>query len=111
MDVQNLRNQAVDRLHEAAQDGKSRANAVLEGVALAAAEFADRFKGDNKPAQFVHSAAAAVTEWSEAIKSQSVDELVESGRSVVRQSPVLAVGLAVVAGFALSRFAKASTQR
>ena len=108
MDVQNLRSQATDRIHSAAQDAKSRADAVMEGVAVGVTEFADRFDGDTQVAKFVRTSAEAVSGWSTAMRSRSVDELVEDSRSVVRRSPGLAIGAAVAAGFVLSRFFKAS---
>ena len=111
MDVQNLRSQAADRLHDAAKDGKHRADAMLEGVALAVAEFADRMDGDGQVAKLARSAADTVSGWSATVQSKTVDELVEDSRNVVRQSPALAIGLAVATGFALSRFFKASAPR
>ncbi|HPU15066.1 MAG TPA: hypothetical protein PK808_03200 [Polymorphobacter sp.] len=111
MDVQDLGSQAADRLHDAAQDGKVRADAMLEGVALAVTEFADRIDGDTQVARLARSAADTVSGWSAAMQSKSVDDLVEDSRAAVRQSPVLAIGLAVAAGFALTRFLKASTPR
>ena len=95
MDVQNLRSQAADRLHDAAQDGKLRADAMLDG----------------QVAKLARSAADTVSGWSATVQSKTVDELVEDSRNVVRQSPALAIGLAVATGFALSRFFKASAPR
>lgn len=111
MDVQRLRDQATDRVHDAAKDGKSRADAMIEGVALAATEFADRFDGDTQVGKLVRASAETVSDWSTTMRSKSVDELVESSRTVVRQSPGLAIGAAVAAGFILSRFLKASERR
>lgn len=111
MDVQKLRSQAVDRLHDAAQDGKGRADAMVEGVALAVSEFAERFDGDSEIARLARSAADTVNGWADAIQSKSVDELVGDSRAIVRQSPALAIGLAVATGFALTRFFKASAPR
>lgn len=111
MDVQSLRSQAADRLHGAAQDGKRRADAMFEGAAQAVGDFADALGADSPIAGLARGAADAVGGWSDAIRDKSVEALIEDGRAAVRQSPGLAIGLAVLVGFALTRFFKASAPR
>ncbi|MGL4543782.1 MAG: hypothetical protein ACRCUI_14860 [Polymorphobacter sp.] len=111
MDVQKIRAQAVEQLQSVALDNKVRANALIDGAAQAAAEFAERLDADSPVARFARDAADALTGWSDTLRTKSVDDLVDDSRATIRRSPGLAVGLAVATGFVLSRFLKATSTR
>jgi hypothetical protein len=108
--AERLRAQATDQFHSAADDGKARASAMLAGVVQAAHDVAERFGPDETSAvaRYTRKAATTVDELASALRDKSVDELVSDGRAMIRNSPALAIGVAVAAGFALSRFLKAS---
>jgi len=61
-------------------------------------------------AQFIHAAADRLETASAKLRDRSVDDLVEGFGRFARQQPAAAFAGAVLAGFALSRFLKSSTQ-
>ena len=104
-----LRDQAADRLRGFADEGKAHITATLDGVVTAAREIADKL-GDGAfgpVGGYAKDAADTVEQWVEGIKDKSVDELLDDGRDLVRSQPAVAVAVAVVAGFVVSRFLKA----
>ena len=106
-----LRDQAVERLRGFADNGKAEVTNTLDGVVHAAREIADKLQdGSFGPVGGIATQAAdALERWSHSVKDKSVDELIGEGRDLVRSSPAVAVGLAVAAGFAASRFLKAGS--
>ena len=107
----SLKDQAADRLRAFADEGKSHVTATLDGVVTAAREIADKL-GDGAfgpVGGYAKDAADAVETWANGIKDKSIDELLDDGRHLVRAQPAIAVGVAVVAGFILSRFLKAGS--
>jgi ElaB/YqjD/DUF883 family membrane-anchored ribosome-binding protein len=56
--------------------------------------------------QYAHRAAGAVADFAGRIRDRNVDDIVDDARDFVRKSPVVAVGIAAVAGFALIRVIK-----
>jgi ElaB/YqjD/DUF883 family membrane-anchored ribosome-binding protein len=111
--AQNVRAQTGETVRSFAEEGKAQVAATLEGLVKAAQEFAERIgPAESTPvARFAHEAANALGDWSSTVNEKSVDELLEDGRTLVRKSPAVALGVAVAAGFALSRFLKATTPR
>ena len=109
----NVRAQTGETVKHFAEEGKAQVAATLDGLVKAVQEFAERIgPAESTPvARFAHQAADALGGWSSTVNDKSVDELVEAGRTLVRKSPAVALGIAVAAGFALSRFLKATTPR
>jgi ElaB/YqjD/DUF883 family membrane-anchored ribosome-binding protein len=79
--VTSLRSQATDRVRGFADDGKDYG-------------------------EHAHRAAGAVADFAGRIRDKSVDDIYDDTRDFVRKSPIIAIGIAAVAGFALIRVIK-----
>ena len=90
-------------------EGKAQLSSGLGGIAEAVRDIAAKLEGNGAAplAHFVHDAADTVHGWARTVEHKSVDDLLGETRSLVRTSPALAVGLAVVAGFAVVRIVRA----
>jgi ElaB/YqjD/DUF883 family membrane-anchored ribosome-binding protein len=106
--VTGLRGQAADKLRGFADDGKGRVTGLLEDVSEvindAARSVDERLGGDY--GEYAHRAAGAVADFAGRIRDKSVDDIMDDTRDFVRKSPVIAIGIAAVAGFALLRVIK-----
>lgn len=106
--VTGLRGQAGDKLRGFADDGKGRVTGMLENVSEvlndAARSVDERLGGDY--GDYAHRAAGAVADFAGRIRDKSVDDIMDDTRDFVRKSPVVAIGIAAVAGFALIRVLK-----
>jgi ElaB/YqjD/DUF883 family membrane-anchored ribosome-binding protein len=106
--VTGLRGQASDRLRGFADDGKGRVTGLLEDVSEVindAARSVDERLGQEY-GDYAHRAAGAVADFAGRIRDRSVDDIMDDTRDFVRKSPVVAIGIAAVAGFALIRVIK-----
>jgi ElaB/YqjD/DUF883 family membrane-anchored ribosome-binding protein len=106
--VSSLRGQAGDKLRGFADDGKGRATGLLDNFAEVindAARSVDERLG-NEYGAYAHRAADAVSGFAGRVRDKSVDDIIDETRSFVRRSPVVAIGIAAVAGFALMRVVK-----
>ena len=82
------------------------------GLARAAHRAAEEVEGQMPGiARSVHKAAARLDAASSSLREQSVEELMQNVGAIARERPALLFGGALLAGFALSRFLKASAQR
>jgi hypothetical protein len=107
--VQGLKSQATDKVRQFADQGKERANTVLDNfnqVVQDAARSVDERLGAEY-GQYAHRAADAVSSLAEGLRGKSVDDLLEDSRTIIRKSPGLAIGAAALVGFALTRVVKA----
>jgi len=106
--VTGLRGQAADKLRGFADDGKGKVTGLLEDVSEvindAARSVDERLGGDY--GDYAHRAAGAVADFAGKIRDRSVDDIIDDTRDFVRKSPVIAIGLAAVVGFALIRVVK-----
>jgi len=106
--VSNLRGQAGERVRGFADDGKAKASTLLDdfgGVLGDAAKSVDVRLGEDY-GRYAHRAADAVSTFAGKVREKSVDDIVDDARDFVRKSPVVAIGIAAVAGFALMRVVK-----
>lgn len=105
-----LRDAAVDKLRSFADLGKDQVTGSLDGLVAAAREIAAKV-GDNAGplGSYAHTAVDTLEGWADTIKAKSIEDLIDDGRDFARRSPAAAVAIAVVAGFALSRFLKVSS--
>ena len=106
--VTSLRGQATDRVRGFADDGKGRVTGLLENVSEVlndAAKSVDERLGEDY-GEHAHRAAGAVADFAGRIRDKSVDDIFDDTRDFVRKSPVIAIGIAAVAGFALFRVIK-----
>ena len=109
--MQKVRADAVGKVRDIADEGKMQAKQALDGIVEAVRDVAHKLEdgGVGPLAKYAHKAADAVSGWSGSIDNKSVEELVGDARKLVRNSPAVAIGIALVAGFAVTRFLKAST--
>jgi len=107
--VTSLRGQAAERVRGYADEGKGKVTGLLEDVSEVindAARSVDERLGEDY-GDYAHRAADAVAGFAGRIRGKSVDDILDDTRDFVRKSPVVAVGIAAVAGFALIRVIKA----
>ena len=103
--VSSLRGQATDKLRGVADDSKSRATGLLDDISAIiedAARSIDERLG-SEYGDYAHRASGAVSSFAGKIRDKDVEELLDDTRSVVRQSPTVAIAAAAVVGFALMR--------
>ena len=106
--VSALRGQAGDKLRTYADDGKGRASGLLDefgGVLGDAAKSVDERLGEDY-GRYAHKAADAVSSFAGKVREKSVDDILDDTKQFVRKSPMVAIGIAAVAGFALMRVLK-----
>lgn len=106
-----VRADAVAKVRDFADESKTQVKQTLDGIVESVRDVAHKLEanGVGPLARYAHQAADAVSGWSGAVDNKSVDELVADARTLVRKSPAVAVGIALAAGFAVSRFLKATT--
>ncbi|HST36602.1 MAG TPA: hypothetical protein VLK25_08245 [Allosphingosinicella sp.] len=110
--VSTLRGQAGDKLRTYADDGKGRASGLLDefgGVLGDAARSVDERLGEDY-GRYAHKAADAVSNFAGKVRDKSVDDIMGDAKDFVRKSPMVAIGIAAVAGFALMRVLKTGVE-
>ena len=96
-------------LSKTAENQKARGVDAIQCFARAITCAAAELEGQSpQVAQSVRDAAKKVEDFSENISSRNVDELVKAATELARSQPMIFIGGAVAAGFALSRFLKSS---
>ena len=97
--------QAKSKAGELADQGKAKASEALAGLGGLIAETAPVIdeKVGPKYGDYARTAAERVQETASSLNAKSVDELGEDAKAFVRKSPGVALGMAAVAGFMLSR--------
>jgi len=96
-------------LSKTAEDQKARGVEAMQSFARAITCAAAELEGQSpRVAQSVRDAAKKVEGLSENISSRNVDDLMKAATELARSQPMLFIGGAVAAGFALSRFLKSS---
>lgn len=107
----DIREQAGGKARDYAAIGKDKAVEGLDSVTRlmdgAAATIDDKVGAQY--GDYARKASSAVSNVAASLRSKDVDELLEDARTVVRKSPALAIGAAVVAGFVLARLVRAGT--
>ena len=109
----SLRDKAAQKLRGLADDGKGQVTATLDGLITVVREISDKLQdGSFGPVGgYAKDAADTLQGWTDGIKNRSVEDLIDDGRELVRKTPAVAVGVAVAAGFVLSRVLKAGGGR
>ncbi len=100
------------RLIDLAEDGKREFLRSFDGVVMGAHELAaniDSVAGAQVGA-FVREAAVLLENFQGTLRDKPVDALLDDGRDFIRQSPRLAIGVAIAAGFVTARLAKAASR-
>ncbi len=107
-----LRDQATEKLRSFADEGKLQVTNSLDGLIDVARELANKIGEHGGPlGGYASSAADTLEDWASTIKDKSVEDLIDDGREFARRSPAVAVGIAVAAGFVLSRLLKSGDGR
>jgi len=104
----NLRTQATEHARDYATQGKDKATGAIKDVSAAmddAAKSVDKRLGENY-GEYARKAAGAVASFADKIESKEVDDMLHDAEAFVRRSPVIAIGIAAVAGFAIARLIK-----
>jgi F0F1-type ATP synthase membrane subunit b/b' len=101
-----------DKAKELAEAQKQNSAAKIGGIAATVRQAADDLERDlPRAAGYIHQAADTMERASSALKEHSLDELIGGLGQFARKQPAAFFGAAVLAGFALSRFIKSSTQQ
>lgn len=100
---------ARQRASSFAEEQKRAGAEQAKGLAEATHRAADQLK-DVSPqlAHYVHEAASSVEGLARALRERSPGELIGQAEDLARRQPVAFFGAAVLAGFALARFARSS---
>lgn len=88
--------------------GADQIGGIAQAVHSAADDLAERAPS---VARYVHDAASGIDRVSDGLKNSSVDDIVDSVEHFARTQPLAFFGVAALAGFALSRFVKSSSDR
>jgi ABC-type transporter Mla subunit MlaD len=103
---------ATETVQSFAEQQKAMGADQIRGVAQAAHRAAEEVERQLPGvARSVHKVASRLDVASSSLREQSVEELIETLSSFGREQPAMVFGGAVLAGFALSRFLKASSTR
>jgi ElaB/YqjD/DUF883 family membrane-anchored ribosome-binding protein len=107
--VDNVRQQAGERVRAYAVTGKDKATTALQDLSQvvndAAAQIDDRLGAQY--GDYARRASEAVTGLADTLRDKDVDELFDDAREIVRKSPGVAIGAAAIVGFTLVRLIKA----
>jgi hypothetical protein len=108
--ARDLASNVTDELSTSAKAGVERGSDVMDGFARAMHTAARELDSQSQAsAQRVHRAANQLERFSDSIRDKSVAELLSAASDLARRQPTAFVTGAVIAGFALSRFLKSSS--
>ncbi len=109
-EAKNLGVQAKERATELAQDGKARASDAISGLGKIVADNAGTIdeKLGARYGDYARTAARTMQETAAKIEAKDLDELGDDAKQFVRKSPGMAIGIAALFGFMLSRLFKRS---
>lgn len=104
---------AKERAREVAGEQKNLAAERMAGFANALRHASSDLdeQGQTLVSGFVRQAADGLADFSGAMRRNDVDDLMGSVESFARRQPALFIGSAVLAGFGIARFMKASSER
>ena len=102
-----------DRARSMADEQKHAAVGRVEGVAHALRRASDDLREQGQPiiAEYSRYAAEGLESMAQSLDRRDIDDFVEGVENFARQRPVVFLGGAMVAGFALARFMKSSSAR
>lgn len=107
-DAKDLAAQAKDRATELAHEGKAKTSDAIATLGKVVADSAGTIdeKLGAKYGDYARTAARSMQETAAKIEAKDLNELSADAKEFVRKSPGLAIGLAAVAGFLVSRLFK-----
>jgi ElaB/YqjD/DUF883 family membrane-anchored ribosome-binding protein len=103
-----LGKQASDTARAYAEDGKARAGGALDELSRMMHDAAGQVD-DKVGAQYgdyARSAASAISNFSDSVKSKDIDALIGDAKAFVQKSPAVAIGTAAALGFVIARLIK-----
>jgi hypothetical protein len=105
--------QAVqDRAQGAVEDGKRMGVEQVDGVARAIHRAASELEGTSPQlASIVHDAAGTIDNIARGLRESGPSDMVQGVTDFARRNPLAFFGASVLAGFAIARFARASSPR
>ena len=108
--ISKLTDQAGERARGFADDGKKQATDFLQTVAQIVSDAAGSVESrlGSQYAGFGNRASDSINSLASSLDERSVDDLIDDARSFVKRSPVIAVGVAAVVGFAIARVVRSS---
>jgi hypothetical protein len=107
---QDLSSTAAAKAEEIAETGKQAGADRTAGIAGATRRVADDLEGTSPEiAQHVRAAADSIEKVAASLRERSVGDLMQEASGFARRQPVAFFGAAVLAGFAVARFAKSSS--
>ena len=102
---------AQDRASGFAEEQQRAGAEQADGFARAVHRAADELQGTSPQiARYVHEAASSLDDLGRALRERSPADLFNGMEGLARRQPVAFFGAAVLAGFALARFAKSSAE-
>ena len=104
-EAQRMKEKAGARASEYAGIGKDKASDALDNLSKLirdAAASVDERLGENY-GQYARKAADAVSGAASSLRDKDLSTMADDARSLVRKSPVAAIGIAAVAGFVIAR--------
>jgi hypothetical protein len=104
---------AESRLIELAEDGKTELARRFDGLVMMAHEFAAKLDSSNAGpfGDYLRYAAGSLESFQATLRDRPVAHLLDDGRDLVRRSPQVAIGVALVAGFIAARLIKSGSNR
>jgi hypothetical protein len=109
---QGLVEAAQHRAEEAVEQGKAAGVEQAEGIARAVHRAASELEGSSPQlARIVHDAAGTIDGMTRSLRESSPGDMLRSVQDFARRNPLAFFGASVVAGFALARFARATSPR
>jgi len=111
--AQALGSQAKEQASSYVESGKSAVTDSLEQFAQAIRKASDELSRQDQSmaAQMIRQAANGLEGLSRSIEGTEIDDVIRAARQFGRRNPTVLIGGAVLAGLALGRFARASSQR
>jgi hypothetical protein len=109
-EIGKLRDQASEKAFAFANQGKDRATNALDELAKVvndAAATVDEKVGSDY-GDYARRAADAVSGAAASLRNKDIEALYDDARAFVSKSPAIAVGAAIVIGFAVARLARAA---
>jgi paraquat-inducible protein B len=104
--------ETINQAEQIAEKQKRLGAEQMDELAKAVHGAADELKQQMpKAADFVHGAASRLEQGAGALRDRSIGELMNSLNDVAHRNPLAMFGVAIVAGFAISRFLKSSADR
>ena len=110
-EAKDLAGQAKVRAGDLARDGKAKTSDAIATIGQLVSDNAGTIdeKLGTRYGDYARTAARSMQETAAKIEAKDLNELGDDAKQFVRKSPGLAIGMAAVAGFLLSRLFKGSS--